>query len=58
MNNRNNAFENEKVEKKKTLERFPDRTPHKNTGLNLCLPLYIKSLLSFFIYSLFKLPYD
>ena len=59
MNNRNNAFENEKVEKKKkTLEGFPDRTPHKNTGLNLCLPLYIKSLLSFFIYSLFKLPYD
>ena len=49
----NNAFENEKVEKiKKTIERFADRTPHKNTGLNLCLGI-LKVFFPFHIQSVY-----
>ena len=39
--------------KKKTIERLPDWTLQINTGLNLCLFVYIKSVESVFIYSLF-----
>ena len=48
----NNTFENE-MKEKKTIERLPDSTLQINTGLNLCLFVYIKSVESVFIYSLF-----
>ena len=40
-------------ERKKTIERLPDWTLQINTGLNRCLCVYIKSVESVFIYSLF-----
>ena len=51
----NNTFENENEEK--TLKRLHVRALHRNTGLNLVLSIYAKSLVSVFIYSLFKLSY-
>ena len=47
---------------KKHEEKIPngslmDRILHNNTGLNLCLSIYIKSLVSVFIYSLFMLSW-
>ena len=47
-----NKLENEKARRKNSQgPPWYDRTLHKNTGLNLCLSIYIKSL----VYSLFML---
>ena len=51
----NNAFANEN--EGETLKRLLDRALLKNTGLNLGLSIYVKNLVSVFIYSLFKLSY-
>ena len=51
----NNAFANEN--EGETLKRLLDRALLKNSGLNLGLSIYIKNLVSVFIYSLFKLSY-
>ena len=51
----NNTFENEIEEK--TLKCLLVRALHKNTGLNLGLSIYVKNLVSVFMYSLFKLSY-
>jgi len=46
----NNKFENENEEEKLFKKRLLDRTPHKNTGPDLCLSTYIKTLVYIFIY--------
>ena len=51
----NNTFENEIEEK--TLKCLLVRALHNNTGLNLGLSIYVKNLVSVFMYSLFKLSY-
>ena len=52
----NNTFKNEKNEEK-TLKRLLVRALHQNTGSNLGLSINATSLVSVFIYSLFKLSY-
>ena len=50
----NNKFENEKVQRKNSKgPPWYDRTLLENTGLNLCLSIYIKSLVSVFIYTVY-----
>ena len=50
----NNKFENEKSQRKNPKgPLWHDRTLHKNTGLNLCLSIYIKSLVFVFVQSVY-----
>ena len=54
IKNMNNKFENEKLQRKNPKgPLWHDRTLHKNTGLNLCLSIYIKSLVSVFVQSVY-----
>ena len=45
----NNKFENENEEEKLFKKSLLDRTLHKNTGLNLCFSVDIKSLVFVYI---------
>ena len=45
----NNKFENVNEEEKLFKKRLLDRTLPKNTGLDLCLSIYIKTLVYIFI---------